>query len=95
MLTRCCLVVTDYDTEDSDDTSDNHSVGERECATALMLASRHLPSQLFSSPSQRNTMLSQAAQSYERLGDRKSLQDCRNMMMKCTSAVQQPIPIQC
>jgi len=27
-------------------------------------------------------MLAEAAKTYEQLGDRKSLQDCRNMMMK-------------
>jgi len=90
------------DGDDSDEHSEsggsNGSVGEREYATALVLACRHLPSQLLSSPGQRSSMLSQAAQTYERLGDRKALQDCRNMMMKCTNSMQQhtaPIPITC
>ena len=55
-------------------------MGSREHATALMLACRHLPAQVLSG--QRASMLAEAAKTYEQLGDRKSLQDCRNMMMK-------------
>ena len=64
---------------------DVDEVGERERATSLLLASRHLPVQLLSSPGQRAAMLVEAAKMYEHLGDRKSLQDCRNMMMKFTN----------
>ena len=40
-------------------------------------------------------MLAEAAKTYERLGDKKSLQNCRNMMMKFTTNSQPsgPIPV--
>ena len=65
---------------------DDDEVGERERATSLLLASRHLPAQLLSSPGQRAAMLKEAAKMYEHLGDRRSLQDCRTMMMRFTSS---------
>lgn len=71
-------------------------LGDREHATALMLACRHLPSQVLSAPGQRSSMLAEAAKAYERLGDRKSLQDCRNMMVRysntgCISSAPMPV----
>lgn len=54
--------------------------GEREHATALMLACRHLPSQLLSSPGERAGMLAEAAKTLEKIGDKQRLQDCYNMM---------------
>lgn len=54
--------------------------GEREHATALYLACRHLPGQLISSPGERAGMLAEAAKTLERIGDKKKLQDCYKLM---------------
>jgi sterol regulatory element-binding transcription factor 1 len=56
------------------------SGGSREHATALIMACRHLPSALLSSPGERQGMLSEAAKTLERIGDRKLLQDCYALM---------------
>ena len=69
-------------------------MGEREHAMALMLACRHLPLQVLSSPGQKASMLAEAAKTYEKLGDRKSLQDCRNMIMKFGNTVTS-LPVKC
>ncbi|XP_068220644.1 sterol regulatory element-binding protein 1 isoform X2 [Palaemon carinicauda] len=61
--------------------------GERERATALMLACRHLPSQLLSSPGERAGMLSEAAKTLEKIGDKQRLQDCYNMMKNLGTGV--------
>jgi hypothetical protein len=76
------------------DEADVQDMGDREHATALMLACRHLPSQVLSG--QRSFMLAEAAKTYEKLGDRKSLQDCRNMMIRysntgCISSAPMPV----
>jgi sterol regulatory element-binding transcription factor 1 len=54
--------------------------GEREHATALYMACRHLPSPLLSSPGERAGMLVEAARTLERIGDKKRLQDCYSLM---------------
>ncbi len=60
------------------------SGGEREHARALLLACRHLPGQL-ASPGQRSSMLSEASKMFEKLGDKKSHQECRNLLLKFRS----------
>ncbi|CAL4175589.1 unnamed protein product, partial [Meganyctiphanes norvegica] len=54
--------------------------GEREHATALMLACKHLPSQLLSSPGERAGMLAEAAKTLEKIGDKRKLADCYTLM---------------
>jgi hypothetical protein len=54
--------------------------GEREHATALMTACRHLPAPLLSTPGERAGMLVEAARTLERIGDVKRLQDCYSLM---------------
>jgi sterol regulatory element-binding transcription factor 1 len=54
--------------------------GEREHATALYMACRHLPAPLLSSPGERAGMLIEAARTLERIGDKKRLQDCYTLM---------------
>ncbi|KAF5285048.1 hypothetical protein FQR65_LT02361 [Abscondita terminalis] len=54
--------------------------GERQHATALYMACRHLPGQLLSSPGERAGMLAEAAKTLERIGDKKRLQDCYKLM---------------
>ncbi|XP_076057791.1 sterol regulatory element binding protein isoform X2 [Oratosquilla oratoria] len=61
--------------------------GEREHATALMLACRHLPSQLLSSPGERAGMLAEAAKTLEKIGDKKQLQDCYTLMKSMGTGV--------
>lgn len=55
--------------------------GDREHAAALMLACRHLPDPLLSSPGERVGMLTEAARTLEQLGDKKMLQDCHQLII--------------
>ncbi|KAK6626223.1 hypothetical protein RUM43_006530 [Polyplax serrata] len=55
-------------------------MGEREHATALYMACRHLPTPLLSSPGERAGMLAEAAKTLERIGDKKKLKECYNLM---------------
>jgi len=59
--------------------------GEREQAVALMMACRHLPPQLLSSPGERAGMLTEAAVMLERLGDLSKLEECKSLMAKLSS----------
>lgn len=61
--------------------------GEREHATALMLACRHLPSQLLASPGERAGMLAEAAKTLEKIGDKRRLQDCYTLMKSLGTGV--------
>ncbi|CAG0923070.1 unnamed protein product, partial [Notodromas monacha] len=54
--------------------------GEREHATALMMACKHLPAPLLATPGERAGMLVEAARTLERIGDSKRLQDCYHLM---------------
>lgn len=62
------------------DKSQQEAGGERQHATALLMACRHLPGQLLSSPGERAGMLAEAAKTLERIGDKKRLQDCYKLM---------------
>ena len=62
------------------------STGEREHATALYLACRHLPPQLLSSPGERAGMLSEAAGMLEKIGDKKGLEECYRLMKSLGTA---------
>ncbi|KAL1458994.1 hypothetical protein WDU94_011013 [Cyamophila willieti] len=61
--------------------------GEREHASALYLACRHLPPSLLSSPGERAGMLIEATKTLEKIGDRKKLADCYKLMKSFNSAV--------
>ncbi|CAH1111699.1 unnamed protein product [Psylliodes chrysocephalus] len=54
--------------------------GERQHATALYMACKHLPGPLLSSPGERAGMLVEAAKTLEKIGDKKRLQDCYAFM---------------
>ncbi|XP_026679009.1 sterol regulatory element-binding protein 1 [Diaphorina citri] len=61
--------------------------GEREHASALYLACRHLPPSLLSSPGERAGMLIEATKTLEKIGDRKKLADCYKLMKSFNSSV--------
>lgn len=54
--------------------------GERERAAALYVACKYLPSQLLSLPGERAGMLTEAAKSLKKIGDRKKLKACYQLM---------------
>ncbi|XP_037700949.1 sterol regulatory element-binding protein 2 isoform X2 [Choloepus didactylus] len=56
--------------------------GQRERATAILLACRHLPLSFLSSPGQRAVLLAEAARTLEKAGDRRSCGDCQQMIVK-------------
>uniref|UniRef100_A0AC11CV78 Sterol regulatory element binding transcription factor 2 n=1 Tax=Ovis aries TaxID=9940 RepID=A0AC11CV78_SHEEP len=56
--------------------------GQRERATAILLACRHLPLSFLSSPGQRAVLLAEAARTLEKAGDRRSCSDCQQMIVK-------------
>ncbi|XP_038618779.1 sterol regulatory element-binding protein 1 [Tachyglossus aculeatus] len=58
---------------------------EREHAEALLLACCYLPPSFLSAPGQRVGMLAEAARTLEKLGDRRLLQDCQQMIIKLGS----------
>ncbi|XP_017889357.1 sterol regulatory element-binding protein 1 [Ceratina calcarata] len=69
------------------DRSQDQYSGEREHAMALCLACQHLPALLLASPGERAGMLTEAAKSLERVGDRKRLQECYKLMRQLGSAI--------
>ncbi|XP_028671153.2 sterol regulatory element-binding protein 2 [Erpetoichthys calabaricus] len=56
--------------------------GERERAHAILLACRHLPLPLLTPPGQRAVLLAEAARTLERVGDKRSVHDCQQMLLK-------------
>ncbi|RVE69482.1 hypothetical protein OJAV_G00078060 [Oryzias javanicus] len=59
--------------------------GQREQAEAVMLACRYLPPSFLSAPGQRMGMLADAARTLEKLGDKRTLHDCQQMIIKLGS----------
>ncbi|XP_030067730.1 sterol regulatory element-binding protein 1 isoform X3 [Microcaecilia unicolor] len=57
----------------------------REHAEALLLACRYLPPAFLSAPGQRVGMLAEAARTLEKLGDKRTLHDCQQMIVKLSS----------
>nr|XP_033769938.1 sterol regulatory element-binding protein 1 isoform X2 [Geotrypetes seraphini] len=57
----------------------------REHAEALLLACRYLPPAFLSAPGQRVGMLAEAARTLEKLGDKRTLHDCQQMIVKLGS----------
>uniref|UniRef100_A0A4W6EWC2 Sterol regulatory element-binding protein 1 n=1 Tax=Lates calcarifer TaxID=8187 RepID=A0A4W6EWC2_LATCA len=62
-----------------------HATGQREQAEAVMLACRYLPPSFLSAPGQRVGMLADAARTLEKLGDKRTLHDCQQMIIKLGS----------
>ena len=73
MLTEFLCIY--FDTDD-----DEVTVSDRDRASALLMACRHLPFPLLSSPGQRERMLAEAARALEKIGDHRGLQDCQQML---------------
>ncbi|KAK2563255.1 Sterol regulatory element-binding protein 1 [Acropora cervicornis] len=72
--------------EDAGDESESSCVtGEREKAAALMMACRHLPLPFLSGPCQRKKMLVEAATSLEKIGDKRALQECQQLLLQLNS----------
>ncbi|CAL8264993.1 unnamed protein product [Gadus morhua 'NCC'] len=59
--------------------------GQREQAEAAVLACRYLPPSFLSAPGQRVGMLVDAARTLEMLGDKRTLHDCQQMIIKLGS----------
>ncbi|XP_065119454.1 sterol regulatory element-binding protein 1 [Paramisgurnus dabryanus] len=59
--------------------------GQREQAEAVILACRYLPPSFLSAPGQRVGMLVDAARTLEKLGDKRTLHDCQQMIIKLGS----------
>lgn len=67
----------------NDVTTCNFSLeGERERAHAILLACRHLPMPLLTPPGHRARLLAEAKRTLERVGDRRSLQDCQQILLR-------------
>ncbi|XP_039295426.1 sterol regulatory element-binding protein 1 [Nilaparvata lugens] len=62
------------------DKSQQDCGGDREHATALYMACRHLPTPVLCFPGEHSGMLAEAAKTLERIGDRKRLQECYRLM---------------
>ncbi|XP_050960548.1 sterol regulatory element-binding protein 2 isoform X2 [Labeo rohita] len=58
------------------------ALGERERAHAILLACRHLPLPLLTPPGHRARLLAEAKRTLERVGDRRSLQDCQQILLR-------------
>uniref|UniRef100_A0A8B9HCJ6 Sterol regulatory element-binding protein 2 n=1 Tax=Astyanax mexicanus TaxID=7994 RepID=A0A8B9HCJ6_ASTMX len=59
--------------------------GERERAHAILLAFSHLPVPLLTPPGHRARMLAEAKRTLERVGDRRTLTDCQNILLRGTT----------
>lgn len=57
-------------------------LGERERAHAILLACRHLPMPLLTPPGHRARLLAEAKRTLERVGDRRTLQDCQQILLR-------------
>ena len=68
------------------DTKNQTATGEREHAEALYLACKHLPPQLLSVPGERAGMLTEAARTLEKIGDKRGLEDCYRLMKNVGSS---------
>ncbi len=53
---------------------------DREHARALYLACLHQPSQLLSLPGEKAAMLTEAARTLDRIGDKRGLEECCRLM---------------
>ncbi|CAL1543442.1 unnamed protein product [Lymnaea stagnalis] len=73
--------------DDFDVLLDNDSQ-ERERATALLMAGRHLPTNMTGGSSERINLIKEAGRLYEVLGDKKSVQLCRKVLLEIDESKQ-------
>lgn len=66
---------------------DDQILQERDQAEALLLACRHLPDLVLSTPGEKESMLAEAARILECLRDKKKLQECHRIMIALGSIV--------
>lgn len=67
----------------SEDSDHSESDGtDRDQAKALLMAGKHLPENMLPCNNDRIALISEASKMYESLGDKKSLQNCRQMIMQ-------------
>ncbi|NWS01730.1 SRBP1 protein, partial [Motacilla alba] len=64
---------------------ESHHPTPREHAEALLLACCYLPPSFLAGPGQRVGMLAEAARTLDKLGDRRTLHDCQQMIIKLGS----------
>lgn len=69
-------------TQGSQSADGEYAVGERERAHAILLACRHLPMPLLTPPGHRARLLAEAKRTLERVGDRRSVQDCQQILLR-------------
>ncbi|XP_060074168.1 sterol regulatory element-binding protein 1-like [Ylistrum balloti] len=80
---------------DKEESSDS-DVPDRQQATALLMAGRHLPEPMIASKTDRVHLISEASKIYEAIGDKKSVQSCRKVIMQFEeSNIPSSVPIQC
>ncbi|XP_033742232.1 sterol regulatory element-binding protein 1-like [Pecten maximus] len=80
---------------DKEEGSDS-DVPDRQQATALLMAGRHLPEPMIASKTDRVHLISEASKIYEAIGDKKSVQSCRKVIMQFEeSNIPSSVPIQC
>ncbi|XP_059150528.1 sterol regulatory element-binding protein 1-like [Physella acuta] len=77
---KVCLLPGEKVTEDIE--SGPAEYPERERATALLMAGRHLPSSMTGGISERINLIKEASRLYESLGDKKSVQLCRKVLLE-------------
>lgn len=69
-------------TSKTDKDGSEHSESDRDQAKALLMAGKHLPENMLPCNEDRIALISEASKMYESLGDKKSLQNCRQMIMQ-------------
>lgn len=79
-----------------DDGSSDSDSPDRQQATALLMAGRHLPEPMIASKTDRVHLISEASKIYEAIGDKKSVQSCRKVIMQFEdSSIPSSLPVQC
>lgn len=77
-------------TSKTDKDGSEHSESDRDQAKALLMAGKHLPENMLPCNEDRIALISEASKMYESLGDKKSLQNCRQMIMQFEDKVSAP-----
>lgn len=74
---------------DDSETGEPPQAGAREQVAAARLAAKHLPQPMIvATPGGRETLLRDAIEKMEVLGDKKGIRDCRKLLLQCDDQVQ-------